>query len=70
MDGMEKVEMRVQDPKERSKNFKEVELGFNKEEALKEASRCLHCKVPKCVEGCPVNIMIPEFISAVKDGDI
>ena len=70
MDGMEKVEMRVQDPKERSKNFKEVELGLNKEEALKEASRCLHCKVPKCVEGCPVNIMIPEFISAVKDGDI
>ena len=70
MDGMEKVVMRVQDPKERSKNFNEVELGFNKEEALKEASRCLHCKIPKCVEGCPVNIMIPEFIAAIKDNNI
>ena len=70
MDGMEKVEMRVQDPKERSKNFNEVELGFNKEEALKEANRCLHCKIPKCVEGCPVNIMIPEFIAAIKEGNI
>ncbi len=70
MDGMEKVEMRVQDPKERSKNFNEVELGFNKEEALKEASRCLHCKIPKCVEGCPVNIMIPEFIAAIKEGKL
>ena len=70
MDGMEKVVMRVQDPKERSKNFNEVELGYNKEEALKEASRCLHCKIPKCVEGCPVNIMIPEFIAAVKDNNI
>ena len=70
MDGMEKVEMRVQDPKERSKNFNEVELGFNKEEALEEASRCLHCKIPKCVEGCPVNIMIPEFIAAIKENNI
>ena len=70
MDGMEKVVMRVQDPKERSKNFNEVELGFNKEEALKEANRCLHCKIPKCVEGCPVNIMIPEFIAAIKEGNI
>lgn len=70
MDGMEKVEMRVQDPKERSKNFNEVELGFNKEEALKEASRCLHCKIPKCVEGCPVNIMIPEFIAAIKEENL
>ena len=70
MDGMEKVVMRVQDPKERSKNFNEVELGFNKEEALKEASRCLHCKIPKCVEGCPVNIMIPEFIAAIKENNI
>ena len=70
MDGMEKVVMRVQDPKERSKNFNEVELGFNKEEALKEASRCLHCKIPKCVEGCPVNIMIPEFIAAIKEENL
>ena len=70
MDGMEKVEMRVQDPKERSKNFNEVELGFNKEEALEEASRCLHCKIPKCVEGCPVNIMIPEFIAAIKEENL
>ncbi len=70
MEGMEKVEMRVQNPIERSKNFNEVELGFNKEEAIKEASRCLHCKIPKCVEGCPVNIMIPEFISAIKEDDL
>jgi len=47
----EKVIMRAQDPNVRNKNFEEVELGYTKEEALKEASRCLHCKIPKCVEG-------------------
>ena len=66
----EKVVMKRQSPDERNKNFKEVELGYTKEEAMKEASRCLHCKIPKCVEGCPVNIMIPEFIAAVKEDDI
>ncbi|MBQ3307917.1 MAG: NADPH-dependent glutamate synthase [Bacilli bacterium] len=66
----EKVKMRTQDPKVRNKNFEEVELGYTKEEALKEASRCLHCKVPRCVEGCPVNIMIPDFIAAIKENNI
>ena len=65
----EKVKMRAQDPNVRNKNFEEVELGYTKEEAMKEASRCLHCKIPKCVEGCPVNIMIPEFIAALKEDD-
>ena len=66
----EKVIMRAQKPNVRNKNFDEVELGFTEEEAKKEASRCLHCKIPKCVEGCPVNIMIPDFIQAIKDNDI
>lgn len=66
----EKVIMKAQDPNVRNKNFEEVELGYTEEEAKKEASRCLHCKIPRCVEGCPVNIMIPEFIAALKDGDI
>ena len=66
----EKVIMKAQDPNVRNKNFEEVELGYTKEEALKEASRCLHCKIPRCVEGCPVNIMIPEFIAALKEEDI
>jgi len=65
-----KVKMKTQSPNVRNKNFKEVELGFTKEEALKEASRCLHCKIPKCVEGCPVNIMIPDFIAALKEGNV
>ncbi len=70
MEAQEKVKMRTQDPLKRSQNFKEVELGFNKTEALKEASRCLHCKIPKCVEGCPVNIMIPDFIAQLKEGNV
>lgn len=70
MNGMEKVEMRAQPADERNKNFSEVELGYTKEEALKEAERCLHCKNPKCVEGCPVNIMIPEFIAALKEENV
>ncbi len=65
-----KTKMRVQSPKERVKNFKEVELGFNKEEAMKEANRCLQCKKPMCVTGCPVNIMIPEFIKCIRENDI
>lgn len=66
----EKVKVRMQPANERVNNFNEVELGYNDEEALKEASRCLNCKIPKCVEGCPVNIMIPSFIKAVKEGNI
>lgn len=56
-----------QDPKIRTSNFNEVNLGYSKEEAIKEASRCLQCKVPKCIEGCPVNINIPSFISFIKN---
>ena len=70
MEDLKKVKMRTQSPNARSKNFEEVELGYNKEEALKEASRCLHCKLPKCVEGCPVKIRIPDFIAAVKEDNI
>lgn len=66
----EKVKMRTQKPNIRNKNFEEVELGYNEEEALKEAERCLHCKIPKCVEGCPVKIKIPEFIAAIKEKNI
>ena len=65
----QKVMMQVQDKKNRIKNFQEVEQGYTKEEAIKEASRCLHCNNPRCVTGCPVNIMIPEFIAAIKDND-
>lgn len=58
-----------QDPKERGSNFKEVALGFTKEQALTEASRCLNCKKPFCVQGCPVEVNIPGFIVKVKEGD-
>lgn len=70
METQEKVKMRTQDPTERAQNFKEVELGYTKTQAKKEAERCLHCKIPKCVEGCPVNIMIPDFIEQIKEGNI
>ncbi len=59
--------MREQDPKERIKNFKEVPYGYNEEEAVAEASRCLQCKKPPCVKGCPVEINIPAFILAIKE---
>lgn len=70
MTNLEKIQMRTQKPDVRNKNFEEVELGYNDEEAVKEASRCLNCKNPRCVEGCPINIKIPEFISAIKEQDI
>lgn len=54
--------MPEQDPLERARNFLEVPLGFTAEMAVEEAERCLQCKIPKCVEGCPVNVKIPEFI--------
>lgn len=69
MDNMKKVPVREQDPKERAHNFEEVCYGYNKEEAMEEAERCLHCKNAKCIAGCPVAIDIPEFIAAVKEGD-
>lgn len=69
MDNMKKVPVREQDPKKRAHNFEEVCYGYNKEEAMAEAERCLHCKNAKCIAGCPVAIDIPEFIAAVKEGD-
>ncbi len=59
--------MREQDPKERIRNFKEVPFGYNEEEAVKEASRCLQCKVAPCAKGCPAEIDIPSFIKAIKE---
>lgn len=59
--------MPEQDPIQRSKNFKEVNLGYTVELALAEANRCLQCKKPKCVEGCPVNVDIPGFIKLIKE---
>lgn len=58
-----------QDPKVRAKNFEEVSLGYTEELALKEAERCLQCKKPKCIDGCPVSVPIPDFIAAIKDKD-
>ena len=55
-----------QKPEERIKNFNEVCLGYTEEQAMAEATRCLQCKKPKCVEGCPVNINIPRFIYFIK----
>ncbi|KAI3347696.1 NADPH-dependent glutamate synthase [Clostridium botulinum] len=66
-DRMVKVPVREQNAKVRATNFEEVCLGYNEEEAKKEASRCLNCKNPKCIEGCPVAINIPGFISHIKD---
>ena len=64
-----KTPMPEQDPKVRARNFKEVTLGYTAEMAIEEANRCLGCKKPKCVEGCPVNVRIPEFIKKVQEGD-
>ena len=66
---LNKVVMPEQDPKVRARNFKEVTLGYTAEMAIEEANRCLGCKNPKCVEGCPVNVRIPEFIKKVQEGD-
>ena len=66
---LEKVPVREQDPQVRATNFEEVCLGYNKEEAMEEATRCLNCKNAKCVKGCPVSINIPAFIHEVKEGN-
>jgi glutamate synthase (NADPH/NADH) small chain len=68
-DMMKKVPVREQDPKVRAHNFEEVCLGYNEEEAVEEAGRCLNCKNPQCVKGCPVSIHIPDFIAKVKERD-
>ena len=70
MDVMKKVPVREQDPNVRNKNFDEVCLGYNLEEAKAEASRCLNCKNARCIQGCPVSINIPKFIAEVKEGNI
>lgn len=69
-DVLKKVPVREQAPKVRAANFEEVCLGYNQEEAIEEAVRCINCKNAKCITGCPVSINIPGFISAVKEGDI
>ena len=70
MDNNKKVRGKMQSAQERINNFKEVELGYSDSEALEEANRCLQCNNSRCVKGCPVNIMIPEFIKAIKEKDI
>ncbi len=70
MDVLKKVPVREQDAKVRATNFEEVCLGYNKEEAMEEAARCINCKNAQCVKGCPVSIDIPGFIEKVKDGEI
>ncbi|MEG0325936.1 MAG: NADPH-dependent glutamate synthase [Cellulosilyticaceae bacterium] len=67
---LSKVPMPEQDPHIRNKNFKEVTLGYTKEMAIEEATRCLGCKQRFCVAGCPVNVPIPEFIEEVAKGNI
>ncbi|MBQ0059646.1 MAG: NADPH-dependent glutamate synthase [Lachnospiraceae bacterium] len=66
---MPRVPVREQAPEVRAHNFEEVCLGYNAEEAMAEAARCLNCKKPMCVAGCPVNIQIPDFIQQVKEGN-
>ena len=69
VDVLKKVPVREQDPKVRATNFEEVCLGYNEEEAVAEAGRCIGCKNARCIQGCPVKINIPEFIGAVKVRD-
>lgn len=64
-----KVPMPAQDPIERGKNFRQVELGYTAEMAQEEANRCLQCKNKPCVAGCPVNVQIPEFIDLIVKGE-
>ena len=64
-----KVEMPVQDPLVRNRNFEEVALGYTPEMAMEEAARCLNCKTRPCVAGCPVAVQIPDFIARVAEGD-
>ncbi len=67
MDVLNKVPVREQEPAVRAKNFEEVCLGYNEEEAVAEAGRCLNCKNAQCMKGCPVSINIPAFIQEVKN---
>lgn len=69
-DVLHRVPVRVQDPKVRAGNFDEVCLGYNEEEAVREAKRCLNCKNAKCIQGCPVAIDIPGFVEQIKLGNM
>ena len=66
---LKRNEMPTQDAKARARNFQEVALGYTEEQAIDEANRCLNCKHMPCVQGCPVKIHIPEFITKIKEGD-
>ena len=70
MDVLKRVPVREQEAKVRATNFEEVCLGYNMEEAMEEASRCINCKNAQCVKGCPVSINIPGFVEQVKEGNI
>ena len=67
---LDRVKMPEQDPSVRAKNFVEVNHGLTPEQATIEAMRCLQCKTPTCIDGCPVNIQIDQFIDRVAHGDI
>jgi len=67
---LNRVPMPKQDPLVRARNFDEVALGYSAEQALAEANRCLQCPKRSCVDGCPVGVDIPDFIQAVRDGDM
>jgi glutamate synthase (NADPH/NADH) small chain len=67
---LNRVSMPKQEPEERATNFDEVALGYSEEQAIEEAARCIQCKKAKCIDGCPVNVRIPEFILALRDGDM
>jgi len=67
---LNRVEMPRQDPKKRGKNFNEVALGYSLEQAKEEASRCIQCKKRNCVAGCPVEVDIPDFIQAIREGNM
>lgn len=66
----QRTKMPEQDPKVRAKNFEEVALGYTLKLAQKEAERCIQCKDPRCVKGCPVNVNIPDFIAKIAAGDV
>jgi len=67
---IDRQSMPTQGPQDRIRNFNEVALGYAEERAMLEAQRCLQCKKPRCVEGCPVEVPIPEFIGALREGDL
>lgn len=69
VDVLKRIPVREQEPEIRAKNFDEVCLGYDSEEAMCEASRCINCKNAQCIKGCPVSINIPAFIEQVKNGD-